>query len=69
MTPAGVGRHRRRTARTTPTTAASSSRGSKRTAKIDADFWGWGEHAPIKDRRIVFGNNIVTRSRTTAAGV
>ena len=21
--------------------------------KKDADFWGWGEHAPIKDRRIV----------------
>ncbi len=20
---------------------------------VDADFWGWGEHAPIKDRRIV----------------
>src|SRR5689334_13572029 len=21
--------------------------------KKDADFWGWGEHAPIKDRRII----------------
>jgi hypothetical protein len=21
--------------------------------KVDADFWGWGEHAPIKGRRIV----------------
>ena len=22
----------------------------------DADFWGWGEHAPIKDRKIAFAN-------------
>src|SRR5688572_28868174 len=21
--------------------------------KKDADFWGWGEHAPVKDRRII----------------
>ena len=21
--------------------------------KKDADFWGWGEHAPIKDRRVI----------------
>jgi hypothetical protein len=21
--------------------------------KKDADFWGWGEHAPVKDRRVV----------------
>lgn len=26
---------------------------------VDADFWGWGAHAPVKDRRIV--NRSITR--------
>ena len=45
----------------------------------DADFWGWGEHAPIKDRRIVAlpgmtnrstdrGVSFVTRNNWTAEG-
>jgi len=34
----------------------------------DADFWGWGEHAPVKGRRIVHGNNISARSSQNAAG-
>ncbi|MGI8605519.1 MAG: DUF6807 family protein [Verrucomicrobiales bacterium] len=31
----------------------------------DADFWGWGEHAPIKDRRIV--NRSLSRERGSGA--
>jgi hypothetical protein len=34
--------------------------------KQDADFWGWGEHAPKKDRRIV--NRSVSEPLSTAAG-
>jgi hypothetical protein len=33
--------------------------------KKDADFWGWGEHAPIKDRRVV---NQSTQSTRAALG-
>ena len=47
--------------------------------KKDADFWGWGEHAPIKDRRIVNqphmanratpgGGSFATRNHWTAEG-
>jgi hypothetical protein len=47
--------------------------------KKDADFWGWGEHAPIKDRRIVAlpgmanrstdrGVSFATRTNWTAEG-
>jgi hypothetical protein len=47
--------------------------------KKDADFWGWGEHAPIKDRRIVAlpgmanrstdrGVSLATRTNWTAEG-
>ena len=47
--------------------------------KKDADFWGWGEHAPVKDRRIVNqsdlahratpgGASFVTRNNWTAEG-
>src|SRR5687768_1438813 len=32
--------------------------------KQDADFWGWGEHAPIKGRRIV--NRRVSEPLSTA---
>jgi hypothetical protein len=28
--------------------------------KKDADFWGWGEPAPTKGRKIVFGNSATT---------
>jgi len=30
--------------------------------KKDADFWGWGEPAPTKGRKIVFGNALDTRA-------
>ena len=33
----------------------------------DADFWGWGEHAPIKDRRIV-NTNLRLREPSSANG-
>ena len=47
--------------------------------KKDADFWGWGQHAPIKDRRIVNrpgsdnratpeGASFTTRNNWTAEG-
>jgi len=32
----------------------------------DADFWGWGQHAPIKDRRIVNRKAAGTRHGLTA---
>jgi hypothetical protein len=33
--------------------------------KKDADFWGWGEPAPTKGRKIVFGNALDTRASAT----
>src|SRR5438876_11884609 len=35
--------------------------------KKDADFWGWGEHAPIKGRRIV-NTNLRLREPSSANG-
>jgi hypothetical protein len=35
--------------------------------KKDADFWGWGEHAPIKDRRITFGGKVSTHTSSDGA--
>ena len=32
----------------------------------DADFWGWGEHAPIKDRRVI--NREVSEIGSSAGG-
>ena len=37
--------------------------------KKDADFWGWGEHAPIKDRRIAFGHTTRTNASQDGAGM
>jgi hypothetical protein len=36
--------------------------------KKDADFWGWGEHAPIKGRRIVYGDRLTARTTSDSAG-
>jgi hypothetical protein len=36
--------------------------------QYDADFWGWGEHAPKKDRRIVNRQVSEPVSNTTGAG-
>jgi hypothetical protein len=38
--------------------------------KVDADFWGWGEHAPIKNRRIVNREvgTVATESRSGPDG-
>jgi hypothetical protein len=36
--------------------------------KKDGDFWGWGEHAPIKDRKIAFGGKVSTQTSSGAAG-
>jgi hypothetical protein len=36
--------------------------------KQDADFWGWGEHAPIKGRRIVSRRVSEPLSTATSAG-
>jgi len=39
---------------------------------VDADFWGWGEHAPVKDRKIVHravkGSASAAREGIPAAG-
>lgn len=37
--------------------------------KKDADFWGWGEHAPTKGREIVFGNTAGTSASLAGAGL
>lgn len=37
--------------------------------KKDADFWGWGEHAPTKGRQIVFGNTAGTTASLVGAGL
>jgi hypothetical protein len=34
--------------------------------KSDADFWGWGEHAPIKNRKIV--NREISQPESDASG-
>lgn len=37
--------------------------------KKDADFWGWGEHAPTKDRRIAHASTAATRASLEGAGM
>ena len=37
--------------------------------KKDADFWGWGEPAPTKGRKIVFGNSAGTLRDAGRGGV
>ena len=34
----------------------------------DADFWGWGEHAPVKGRKIVPAGSVSTRATPGEAG-